>query len=456
VVTYRVEPKLRVRRLFFGDAKDRRSETLWLGTLSELGASRIQVNLDLSTEHVVAIVGKRGSGKSFTLGVFLEGLARRNADSILSRLDPSHAVLLLDSLNIYWPSINPVPSEPDGKKGPIRDQQELLSRWKLSPEPIDAQLWAPAGFEPDFLKDEYRVFTLAVGSFSSEDWGYLFGADTARDPIGQAIAEAHQKVTVSGWRPSPTGSGVSATTEPAVVDFVECLQQDHEIQRHFASETVRAAIQRFRSLLRYPLFARVGTELSDMLNPGAAAVLMVGAVPDDIRGVLVSTLARRLQSQRAEVSGHAKREALFGASIPRGGEIPPTWLMIDEAQNFLPSGRATSATEALLRFVREGRNYGLSFLVTSQQPAAVDSRIMAQVDALLAHQLVTAKDVAVVVDNLKSPLPRSISHGGRPVRFTEALAQLDAGQAVISAPELSRTCFASIRPRVTMHGGFEA
>ena len=34
----------------------------------------------------------------------------------------------------------------------------------------------------------------------------------------------------------------------------------------------------------------------------------------------------------------------------------------------------------LIRYVREGRNYGLSFMVATQQPTALDSRLLAQVD----------------------------------------------------------------------------
>jgi hypothetical protein len=46
---------------------------VFLGRLAEVGPL-VSVTHDLSMEHVIAIVGKRGSGKSYTLGSFLEGL----------------------------------------------------------------------------------------------------------------------------------------------------------------------------------------------------------------------------------------------------------------------------------------------------------------------------------------------------------------------------------------------
>jgi hypothetical protein len=431
------------------------NEWMRLGMVAELGQTRVPVEFDLSSEHVVAVVGKRGSGKSFTLGVLVEGLSLTELDTDIASLYPSHAVLLLDSLNIYWPSIHPVPM--DAESGPLHEQAELLRKWKLSPHTINAQLWAPAGFGPAYLDTQPKLFRFSVGSFSGEDWGDLFGIDVVRDPMGQAVSEAQRKVTASGWRLHDTGERVPAQPSPSLDDLVECLERDGEIQSHFAQETIRASIQRFRSLSPYGVFARDGTDLTELLVAGSTAILLVGAVPDAIRSVFVSVLARRLLAERAEMSGVAKRATLLGASADEvSAGIPPTWLLIDEAQNFLPAGRTTAATQSLIRYVREGRNYGLSFVVTSQQPAAIDARIMAQVDTLIAHQLVTARDASVVVENLKCPAPRSISFGGQRAKLSDSLAQLEVGQAALAAPDLPRTVFVSIRPRLTMHGGFEA
>jgi len=66
----------------------------------------------------------------------------------------------------------------------------------------------------------------------------------------------------------------------------------------------------------------------------------------------------------------AGRKTGIGRGIEDGGA--PTWLAIDEAQNILPSERRTSATDVIVKYVREGRNYGLSFVVATQQPTAID------------------------------------------------------------------------------------
>jgi DNA helicase HerA-like ATPase len=130
--------------------------------------------------------------------------------------------------------------------------------------------------------------------------------------------------------------------------------------------------------------------------------------------------------------------------------------VIDEAQNVLPSERRTSASETLLRFVREGRNFGLSFGFTTQQPTAIDQRIMAQVDTVIAHALTVERDLGYVLGNLKSRLPERVSLQGRPLRPADAVRHLAVGQAFVTSTSGERGFFMDVRPRSSVHGGFES
>jgi hypothetical protein len=134
--------------------------------------------------------------------------------------------------------------------------------------------------------------------------------------------------------------------------------------------------------------------------------------------------------------------------------IPPSWIIADEAQNFLPSERKTSATDVLTRFVREGRNFGLSFVMTTQQPSAIDQRILAQVDTLIAHKLTVQSDIEYIKRNLKSTLPLEIKYGNDDLSFDDLMRTLDVGQAIVSNTEADRTFIIEVRPRISVHGGF--
>src|SRR5438270_4517309 len=79
-------------------APERSPSALYLGKLAEFEQMRRNVWLDCLGAHAVYLVGKRRSGKSYTLGALCEGLV---ADSWLRMGAADQAVLLIDTLNIY-------------------------------------------------------------------------------------------------------------------------------------------------------------------------------------------------------------------------------------------------------------------------------------------------------------------------------------------------------------------
>src|ERR1700729_4032449 len=97
---YKVRPPIgRGTRPITVGGSGTKSRTM-LGRLAELGPQR-EVWLDLDREHVIAIVGKRGSGKTHTLGVLVEGLSHSVEDAGLNKRDASrqHAIVVFDTLN---------------------------------------------------------------------------------------------------------------------------------------------------------------------------------------------------------------------------------------------------------------------------------------------------------------------------------------------------------------------
>src|SRR3989344_1406928 len=55
------------------------------------------VYLDVAGAHVVFIVGKRGSGKSYSLGAIAEGLS-----DLPTEIKQNLSIILLDTMGIYW------------------------------------------------------------------------------------------------------------------------------------------------------------------------------------------------------------------------------------------------------------------------------------------------------------------------------------------------------------------
>ena len=84
-------PNSRPIRIGGGDNND---DWGYLGRLAEAGPVT-QVRHDLAGEHVVAIVGKRGSGKSYTLGSLIEGLVLNDLSSAIASTNHSRGSLAI-------------------------------------------------------------------------------------------------------------------------------------------------------------------------------------------------------------------------------------------------------------------------------------------------------------------------------------------------------------------------
>jgi len=464
--------------------QDEGKEHVFLGRLAEAG-QLVRVDFDLSIPHVVAIFGKRGSGKSYTLGSFLEGLCTKDAETTISAITKTRAALLFDTLGIFqWLD---VPLSPNSPQKLLQEQALVQRGWDIRSEPLDVQIWAPRGTAS--LARQHREFTINCADFTASDWGYLFGVDILQDRMGQLLNDAYEKVVNEGW--SDGSSTYSPKPPYAIEDLMECVQGDTEFLTNYHSETRRAVLQQLSVYWRNPLFqpkrkipiglkwfmekgevseqdlkayeSLEGTSLNELLKPGQLGIVLLHKMSDELRFVLIVSLIRKIMQARIEASEMEKNLKILSnltdeerraieEKINKG--IPPTWIVADEAQNFLPSERKTTATDILIRLVREGRNFGLSFMLTTQQPSAIDQRILAQVDTLIVHKLTVQGDIEYIRRNLKSALPEEVKYGNSTLSFDDLLRTLDIGQAIVSNTEADRTFIMDIRPRVSVHGGF--
>jgi len=444
---YKVAPSLGRAAVVGSNSGDYPTSYINLGRLAEIGRRKEMV-LDLDSEHVVAVVGKRGSGKTHTLGVIVEGLCSPSTGvKGIGASNPDSAVLIVDTLNLFQWLDNPL-SEAHGNAVDV--QKKVLTDWGLTEMPVNTIKWRLAG-DGTAAPDE-RVLTLRPRDLDAQDWGRLIGSDIMAEPMGQLIADVHHRVKESGW--SGDGQGRSPNADYSLEDLVACLQGDSSLQSDYSPETIRAVRQRLTAYSRINLFDTNGLELRDLVQSGTASVLLLGRVGEDLRALVVFLLIRLLLEERSKASEAIKDSELRGRSAPTG-LVPKTWLVIDEAQNIFPARSHTTANDILTRYVREGRNFGLSLAITTQQPSALDTRVMAQVDTLIAHTLTVRPDVNYILNNLKSADPASVSLNGRDLKLGNSLMELDTGYCLVSAVDLGRSAFLEVRPRVTVHGGFE-
>lgn len=431
---------------------------VYLGRLAEAGPLT-DIRFDTALAHVIGLFGKRGSGKSYTLGTLLEGLCTREASTTISKNPRTQAVLLFDTLGIFqWVNIA---LDEKSRKDTIQQQFAVRRGWAIKSEPLDVTIWIPKGSTLESTPASHKEFTIRCSDFTADDWGYLFGLNIYQDRMGQLLNDAFIKVTLEGWHDGERAHRAALTY--SLSTLIKCIETDRDLGSTYAAETRRALRQQLCTYERNPIFADDGTSLQDLLKPGRMSVIVMNKMPDQLRLIVVAAFLRRLIASRiraSETEKHLKllenlpivEQTKLEASLKEAA--PPTWVAIDEAQNVLPSERATTATEVIVKYVREGRNYGLSFVVATQQPTSIDPRILAQVDTLIAHKLTVQSDIDYVKRNMKSNMPDEVKYANVSLSLDEVLRGLDIGQALISNTETERAFLLDIRPRVSVHGGF--
>lgn len=460
---WRVSPELDTPRAGVWLGAGGSGDGVWLGALAEVSSAvRPKVWLATGKEQVVAVVGKRGSGKTFTLGVIAEGLAA-NGETSLSHSEHPRAVLLFDPLDVYWTTRYGVaPAE----NREANRHYELARSAGVTDSTFAVEAWIPGSSNRREADPEwFQTLELPTPELGLEEWELLLGVNVMSEPIGQAFADLLALVRDTGYHKD--GEAVDPTLAFNLQDLADGVGAA-ELEPVYHRETLRALRQRLRSLSATGLFSSTGTSIRDLLLPGRLSVVMLGRVPQSYRTVVVAVLTRMLIDRRSEAAFAEKRLALdpeltdeVAAGLHNAvmGGVPRTIVMLDEAQSFLSPGESNPARALFIRLVKEGRNMGLSAIIATQQPSAIDSRVLSQVETFVAHQLVTEPDIRAVRENLKSSLPERVQFASQVLDFAALLRQLPPGISFISAADINtavrRSIVVAVRPRATVHGGIE-
>jgi uncharacterized protein len=466
VATYRLEPAPWRDRtdIIAGDPAERQHDKLLLGYLAESGPRR-NLWLDITGEQVIAVLGKRGSGKSYTLGTIIEGLAAGEGNSAIASLNTPRAALVFDIMDIFWSSQILLTSEGPAE---LMKQFEIMKRGGFTTQPLNIEIWIPSGFEnPQIDPPHVCLLEIRACDLEIDDWGSLFEVDIFGEPRGMLISEVITHVARTGYTASEDVD-VPANPNFDLSDLLNCLAQDVEILANYREDTIRSVRQRLSTYAALPLFAGDGTSLATLLPPFQATVLMLARVPDALKKVIVAVLTRRILRERRDASLAQKRMDLDSRldesqrdelkKVIRS-KVPRMWLLMDEAHVLAGVDEPSVAREAMVKYAKEGRNYGLSLALATQQPSALDSRLMSQVETAIVHQLTDPRDAAVAKNAMRSPLPSVVSVDGEAADVTVLLRRLSQGVATFScgnAPSLTRFCVTAIRPRISAHGGYEA
>lgn len=433
-------------------APERSPSALYLGKLAEFEQMRRNVWLDCHGAHAVYVVGKRRSGKSYTLGAICEGLV---ANGWIRTGQPDQAVLLIDTLNIY------------GTLHVSADNSEADRRlWQLPTNVPIIRYLAPQGTKSTIAADSIKL-TVDPAWLTLEDWCSFFDVDPFADPLGHLLGVIVNSVG-ERWQRETDGKSLPEQ-HSGIEDCISVLDRDPEAL-HFGESTREALRRRFLALDRFGFLARPSPRVTDLLVPGTVTVCLLRDLDDRIRALIVAVLIREVMRARARADASDRLAAahtrLAGqgsaqvhASAPANANplLPRCWIAIDEAHNYLPSSGSLPSRPVLRRLITEGRNIGLSVIVATQQPSGLDGSIQRNADALLIHSMSMRDDIAATEGMLNTQIPDSATWGtadrvsGRV--FEKVVRALPQGYCLVSTDTANRLFGLRVRPRLSMHGG---
>jgi len=298
------------------------------------------------------------------------------------------------------------------------------------------------------------TFSIQPSLLTSEDWALTFSIDRF-SPTGLLLEKCLNKLE-TGYT-SKEGKYIKGfRREYDIDDMVHCLETDAELnskERGFKQDSVRALTSRLEAAKSWGIFSKEGTPLTKFSRENQLTVIDTSFLDDNVTALVIGVLARRLLAAR-KIS--TRQEAVKKMEIDSNTllemSIPPTWLFIDEAHTLMPAGNSkTAATDALIEYVKQGRRPGCSLVFATQQPSAINSKVLSQIDILLAHKLVFDDDIKAVLRRVPAIMPA-------PFKQPDFVKTIEIGTALLAdrADETSRAFIITIRPRMSQHEGREA
>jgi len=376
------------------------------------------VRIPCGTSQRILVCGKTGTGKSYTLGVLVEELADLQND----------IVLLVDPQGIFWSmcQANPSTAEVDGLWAFDRDCRGFPVNLLVPGDPVERYGGEDIVEAMSARGVSIQELRLNPSDLSPEMWCDLFDLDI-NELQGIMLHKAVRQCRVRMGR-----------------DFL-LDDIDAEVVKLHGLDTTREAIQRKIDMARdWQIFEqRRYREVWEILRPEAVNVLDLSVIAQGRYGLRTLVLAVLVNFIFRMRTVARRREALGLAS-----DMRKVWLMIDEAHNFCPSGRSTLAKEILIRWAKEGRQPGLSLVVASQQPAAIDAEILTQCGIRIVHRI-TSRDDYRAVDALSQDY---LADG-----LTARIKRLNGpGQTLVIDDERESVIPVQVRPRQSLHGGASA
>jgi uncharacterized protein len=359
-----------------------KKEGLYLGFLE--GKDNLKAFVDpkkIITKHL-AVIAKSGGGKSYTMGVMLEELANYGVPCVI--IDP-HG----EYSTIKYPNTN-------------TDDAKYFKLYGVSAK----------GFS-SIVKE------FSINTDINRDATQL-KLEIPQDPYG--IIQA-MPFKISAGQTGLIHNTVNTLQESnAKISFQDVIEELNLIESN-AKWNIISGLQQ---LVKTSLFSFSPTPITELVRPNRVSIINFKGSPPELQQIAVKSLLTELFEKR-------KRD-----------EVPPFFMIIEEAHNFCPErGYGEAKSSAIIRTIAaEGRKFGLGLCVVSQRPARVDKSVLSQCTSQMAMQVTNPGDLKAI----------SSSFEGITSETEKEIRNLPVGKVLLIGAT-DYPIFVDIRVRRSQHGG---
>jgi DNA helicase HerA-like ATPase len=227
--------------------------------------------------------------------------------------------------------------------------------------------------------------------------------------------------------------------EVGVIDIdriLELIEEDKEIKRkndrvsEATFSTLVALERKLRILKKMNIVGDTEPSTKDLIKPGQASILYLTGLPIETQQFIVYYFISKLFEER------------------KLGEIPPFFLVVEEAHNYIPhmervyTERPPLSRDILRKIATEGRKFGVGLCVISQRPSRVDPVVTSQCNSQIVLKIVNPTDQDYVRKTVEGL-------GEEEIRL---LPGLTPGEAIVSGIATRFPVLIKVRERYSQEG----
>ncbi|UXD21927.1 ATPase [Ignicoccus pacificus DSM 13166] len=426
-----------LRRIF---TKDNDPRYIRIGTLAAHPNVPFFVNLNQIVTRHLAILAVTGAGKSNTVTVLSERIARKGGIVVIFDMHGEYSKATDEELiNTIKGKINPNKIDHSSfvrllnlREAPKQELyiRNLLKAWNVL-------------YQGNFYKDPSDMLD-ALSEMLEE----LMGGSKLpiiKDPylVSKAVDEELRKSKTIHMKPLKFLIGfVKGNLASARYSFCKdperCMSAMSvlDVPGTDKNSTLPSLMikledmkERYKEIIDFAF-----NDIIDKIEKGKINVVDLSTVDEDAADVIVSTFLKRILFER-------KRYVQSGGTE---GFKYPLLVVLEEAHILAPRDRSTSTKHWAARVAREGRKFGVGICLVSQRPKNVDQDTLSQANNMIILRLIEPSDQKHVQasseslsDDLLSQLPSLATGEGvvlGPMTTLPALVKIDkAEKKVIGA-----------------------